>query len=586
MGTTFDNTGAAQSQDNFTKSIYGTPLPGGGEDDPGQQYLIGPGNGNAAFRTGASMSGSGSGFAWDDGEEETGQPAKDSQPAGAGASADANAAAAAGVGGVAGLVDWTKPYPGARGDAGRGVTASIDGDPQGKAGANLWYQHLTGGQRDDLPRVQFPKSQLPGMREGISTRGVSGSIIGNVPPDGGTDLYSRYLAGRQGGDSPILTPSQQGADGAAPPRPGAEPFVQFPKGGNKNLSIDHKMDMLPVPQFPGVQGTGNTADAQEWMGPQVASPDAVDAAISIAQQKAAQAAATKGPQSYTVGPGGLRFSETSPYKGIRQAAEDNLISEEAAGQIAGERMRREQAAWRIGPDGKFHPEAKLYFVNADPYDPKKAIYTEVTSANTGKIKNATVFVNGMANDLNSAAELGLNHTGKKAFYMIYNPSQGFSDFLEAVPERLGLPLTVDNTTRRILARSFDLPTSSIYAHSQGTLITNNALEDITRAGINTRGMKLYYDGSAANHSKTGEIANAAGATIERFEGNPYDFVHNVIGLNTRNPYRITGSTLLGFPAMFSDVRNASPHGLQGGGAGWDWAKEVPMLEEKSDILKK
>jgi hypothetical protein len=78
--------------------------------------------------------------------------------------------------------------------------------------------------------------------------------------------------------------------------------------------------------------------------------------------------------------------------------------------------------------------------------------------NVGNIKNATVFINGMDNDPQSAAQLGLNHTGKSQFYMVYNPTNGgLSDFLQrCIPERLGVNLTVDKTAAELLKR-FDLP---------------------------------------------------------------------------------------------------------------------------------
>jgi len=230
----------------------------------------------------------------------------------------------------------------------------------------------------------------------------------------------------------------------------------------------------------------------------------------------------------------------------------------------------------LGSDKKFHPEATLYRVKADPNHPNSPIITPVNSAKDIKRQNATIFINGMDNPLKGAAALGLQHTGKSNFYMIHNPSDGgFNDFVkECIPERLGAHLAVDRSTRDIL-KKFDLANASIYAHSQGTMIMNHALEDLSHEGVKTQGMKLYYDGSAANINATRNISKAAGATIERFDGHPLDAVHNIVGMNSINPARIAGS-LVSTPLLFQKP-DWSPHGYQGGGSHLQAFNDTPVF---------
>jgi RHS repeat-associated protein len=214
---------------------------------------------------------------------------------------------------------------------------------------------------------------------------------------------------------------------------------------------------------------------------------------------------------------------------------------------------------------KWNPAAQLYKVKCDPKTgevlEKKSV---TTSAKDNSIKNATIWLNGMANNSAKAAELGWFHKGKSEFYMIHNPSNGgINDVGECAPQRLGFETKVASTTRDLLGQ-FNLGSANVTSHSQGTMILNKALSGLRQEGKDMRGMHLNYDGAAANILTSKFLAHRIGAKIDRFEGHALDPVHNIVGMNTLNPLRIAGS-LIASPMLFMD-RDTSPHSKRVGQA--------------------
>lgn len=214
--------------------------------------------------------------------------------------------------------------------------------------------------------------------------------------------------------------------------------------------------------------------------------------------------------------------------------------------------------------GQWDPNATIWLVTGDPKNEKSAKLTPVKLKDVDPI-NANIWLNGMDNDAQKAAQLGLNHTGKGRFYMIHNPSNGgMSDFGESAVQKLGIPTKVAKSTRDLL-RHFDLPTANVQSHSQGSLIMNDALRDLKKEGKDMRGMTLSYHGAAANVLTSKMLANSIGAKVEKFKGHPLDPVHNIVGMNTVNPLRIAGS-LGATPLLFSEDRDLSPHSKKPGDA--------------------
>lgn len=207
--------------------------------------------------------------------------------------------------------------------------------------------------------------------------------------------------------------------------------------------------------------------------------------------------------------------------------------------------------------GKWNPQAKLYHVTRKENGEfvKKPI---TSSAKDNSIKNATIWVNGMANNLDNAAELGHIHTGKSDFYMVHNPSNGgLSDLGECSLQKLNIRTKVADSTRDLL-KQFDLKTANVTAHSQGTMILNSALSDLRKEGKDMRGMNITYHGAAANVMLSKRLAGQIGANINVFKGHALDPVHNIVGMNSINPLRLAGS-LVASPLVFQGDRDLSPH---------------------------
>ena len=205
---------------------------------------------------------------------------------------------------------------------------------------------------------------------------------------------------------------------------------------------------------------------------------------------------------------------------------------------------------------RFDPNAKLFRVTLDPKTGKH-IPREISPRDIEK-KNAHIWINGIANNPVRAAELGGYHTGRKEFYMIHNPTGGMlGDLGESALQKLGLRTKVANSTRDLL-RHFDLPSANVTAHSQGTMILNSALGDLSKEGKDMRGMNLNYHGAAANNLLSAGLARRVGAHIQNFQGHALDPVHNIVGMNTLNPLRIAGSVLAA-PLLFNSDPDKSSH---------------------------
>jgi hypothetical protein len=259
-------------------------------------------------------------------------------------------------------------------------------------------------------------------------------------------------------------------------------------------------------------------------------------------------------------PPSLFMQSRQPPTGPRLSASGRRSLGLAPAQAAPAQKQRTQAQ----PEKPWDPNAKLYRVTVDPKTGKPN-KPELISHKDIKAKNATIFINGIANDPKDAAELGAYHTKKPEFYMIHNPTNGMiKDLGESAVQKLGFRTKVANSTRGLL-RPFDLPTANLVAHSQGTMIMNSALGDLRKEGKDMKGMNLHYHGAAANSFVSAALAHRIGAHIPEFRGHPLDPVHNIIGMNAINPLRIVGS-VLGAGLMFSKDRDKSSHSKPDGDA--------------------
>jgi RHS repeat-associated protein len=170
----------------------------------------------------------------------------------------------------------------------------------------------------------------------------------------------------------------------------------------------------------------------------------------------------------------------------------------------------------------------------------------------GTPTNNTVFVNGMLNNVDQAAAYALKQTGTPIggdVTLFYNPTHGFvADVTEAIIMKFTGQSALGNELAQILT-SGDY--QWVVAHSQGTLIVNDALTTLSSAGFTfDNGLSITYFGSAANSLVAQGLSQSVGATFEGAFNSPFDAVGNVLGLNTLNPFRIVGS-ILAFPSLFT-----------------------------------
>ncbi len=187
-----------------------------------------------------------------------------------------------------------------------------------------------------------------------------------------------------------------------------------------------------------------------------------------------------------------------------------------------------------------------------------------------------LWVNGQSNMPAKAANLGFERVRADEFYMIHNPTNGgFMDTIESALGKATGRTPISQSTANILSQ-VDLSKSHLYAHSQGGIITRNALVMRHQMGQNLSGLKVTMDGAAVNWGTTHLIFKTMGVELpfRSFTAHPWDFVPNLIGGNALfpvpNPYRVAGSVLFS-PGVFLGGPG-SAHTNKGGGA---WVQGAP-----------
>ena len=180
--------------------------------------------------------------------------------------------------------------------------------------------------------------------------------------------------------------------------------------------------------------------------------------------------------------------------------------------------------------------------------------------------NGKLWINGQSNDLAKAIDLGFRNTNSNEFYMGWNrPTSGFMDSIESTLDKISGQSPISRSAAKILSK-FDLPNTQIYAHSQGTLITRNALAMRAAAGQAIKGVTVAYEGAAVNLVSTKLAFSKIDAKLVHFGTHSFDAVPNLIGYNAftmPNPYRVVGS-ILSAP-LLAVGGEWSPHTFPGGG---------------------
>ncbi|MEP7166604.1 MAG: FG-GAP-like repeat-containing protein [Candidatus Woesebacteria bacterium] len=221
---------------------------------------------------------------------------------------------------------------------------------------------------------------------------------------------------------------------------------------------------------------------------------------------------------------------------------------------AGQQFRAQMDVFAHGD-----PNAKYYVVTATNGGVEVTTPLEAKAA-LGSYMNT--FTNGMMNDVQDAFRNGFEQSGGASFLIKYNPSHGFlADLIECTYEKFVGPTQFSQEYGNFLKGLDSLGvTMNSISHSEGTLVTANAIESANSGGyIFSHLQSIAWNGSAANEGTLDAIArvNHVLPWLAKISNHPLDFVGNVIGTNTFNPVRLIGSTVT-FPTLFSSA--LSSHG--------------------------
>lgn len=196
-------------------------------------------------------------------------------------------------------------------------------------------------------------------------------------------------------------------------------------------------------------------------------------------------------------------------------------------------------------------------------------------------------VNGQSNNLNKATWLMGAHLdfeyGKsnlKEFTLFHNPSiGGGGDTWESLRDKLGFTTDVTRNFSKVLQSSQKAGKEIKWvAHSQGGAIFaegvryflngdsswamfggfNGAFKD--KKDIDLSNHKVAFHGNANNNSRSKLLFDRAGIEVVATRVNDYDFVGNILGLNTLNPRKLIGSAFYS-PHVFGGSVAQSPHTL-------------------------
>jgi hypothetical protein len=167
-----------------------------------------------------------------------------------------------------------------------------------------------------------------------------------------------------------------------------------------------------------------------------------------------------------------------------------------------------------------------------------------------------LFVNGQANDLERAMTLGYQQLGKPSeFFLFHNPNHGFiADTVESALGKLTNTSSISGQLAEILERQANNLTN-ITAHSQGSIIVSNALRQVSNSSL-TANTIVNFNGAAVGPNIFSRTVLRAGATQGFYQANPFDFVPNVIGMSTFNPFKILGSIFMS-PLLFTPLSQHS-----------------------------
>jgi hypothetical protein len=218
---------------------------------------------------------------------------------------------------------------------------------------------------------------------------------------------------------------------------------------------------------------------------------------------------------------------------------------------------------------------------------KEALKSEGAYAKTSNIRklsnwqelngyNGDIWINGQSNDYTKAINLGKHYTGSNKFLMLHNqPSKVMMmDTIESGLDKLSGATQVSKQVAQVLSKVS--PDSTIYSHSQGTILTRNALAMMRDTGRDISKFTIHMDGAAVNKQSTNLFLKYSGSNgLSSFRVHSLDAVPNFVGYNAftiPNPFRVGGS-LLSAP-LLGIGGEWSPHTFRNGGAHLKWVPDL------------
>ena len=212
----------------------------------------------------------------------------------------------------------------------------------------------------------------------------------------------------------------------------------------------------------------------------------------------------------------------------------------------------------------------------------------------GSVSTKYAAVNGQSNNLNKAVWLMGEHLkvaygNVEEYTLFHNPSVGGGgDTWESIQDKFGLTTQVTKAFADTLERAQSKGAETYWvAHSQGGLIfaegtryllnhkSEWALNNLSLNGIRhpDKGRLLdqqyvAFHGNANNNFRSKKLFERAGVTITGIKAHDYDFVTNIIGLNSVNPRKVAGS-LIYANHVFSGSIPQSPHTTVQSRESWD-----------------
>lgn len=203
-----------------------------------------------------------------------------------------------------------------------------------------------------------------------------------------------------------------------------------------------------------------------------------------------------------------------------------------------------------------------------------------------KVSTAYAAVNGQSNNLTKATwlmgqHLEFQYKNLNEYTLFHNPSiGGVGDTWESLRDKMGVTTPVTKKFAKLLAETQANNNATKWiAHSQGGVIFAEGVRYLLNGSsswalnnFQLNGMRnaakgklldkhsIAFHGNANNNARSKLLMDRAGITVIPGQATDYDFVRNIIGMNTLNPRKLLGSIVYSNHVTGGSI-NQSPHTL-------------------------